>query len=457
MLLISVKKKVLIIFSIIFLIFAGATVYGALILTQDGIYKGVSIEDIDLSGIEKEIAAELVAQKMNEKLAGKKIVLKGIDNSWTIDPGDISLQYVAEDAIEKAYRAGRDGNILKRIQEIFRLRKDGINFTCDLTFNKEQLKNILTIIKKQVDKQEKNASLSYSNGEIAKTPEVVGVYLDVDKSFDAIEKNILDKNFEVNTLVINEVTPHITMNGIQNINGVIAEFRTYFSTAAENRAHNIRLACEKINNTILMPKDAFSMNKGIGPRTPENGYKTAPIILKDEFVEDVGGGVCQVTTTLYCAALLARLNITQRAPHSLPLGYVPPSHDATISGDYIDLKFENSLEDAVAINAEVSGGTICIRILGNNDMQKNIVKLRSEIVETYEAKVEVIIDNTLPVNEKVIVKAPQNGLKSRLFRDTYDVNGKLLKSELISEDVYNAVNGQIKINENFKEDQSGVL
>lgn len=445
------KKIVIIVFSSLFILIVGVCVYVAAILNRDSFYEGVMVEGVSLSGMKKEDAVNVLTKNMNGKLVGKKISLKGQNNTWTLEPLDISLKYVVDGAIEKAYNIGREGKIFGRIREIIKLQDNNVNFLCHLTLNKDELKNILSIIKRQTDNKEKSAQLAYVNGEIKKSQETFGSDFDIEKNFSMVEKAILNGQFDGINLEFNEIRPHVTMDDIKGVNGILSVFTTNFNVAAENRSYNIKLACEKINNILLLPGESFSMNKALGPRTLENGYKEAPIILKDEFVQDAGGGVCQVTTTLYCSALLSKLKITDRKPHSLPLGYVPASFDATIAGDYIDLKFENNLDSSILISAQVTGGTVYIRILGDINKKNYQVKLRSEVLEVYEPEVEVIIDNTLPVNEKVVEKQPQRGLKSRLYRDTFDSKGNLLNNELISEDIYKAVNGQVKINEKYKE------
>ncbi len=451
------KKTVVIVPIVLVILIAGICIYGAAILNQDSFYEGVVVEGVSLSRMKKEDAISLIAQKMNERLVDQKIILKGQNNSWAIEPSDISFKYIVDDTVEKAYNIGREGNVLERIRRIIKLKKSNVDFLCSPSLNRDGLKNILSIIKKQTDKEEKDAQIAYLNGEIKMSPETYGSEFNIEKNMYIVENAILSEKFDGINLEFTKKIPHITMDDIKDINGILSEYKTNFNSLAENRSYNIKLACEKINNVLLLPGDSFSMNKFLGPRTLENGYKEAPIILKDEFVPDVGGGVCQVTTTLYCSALLSKLKITSRKPHSLPLGYVPASFDATIAGDYIDLRFDNSMDSSILISTQVTGGTINIRILGDLNKKGNQVKLRSEILEVYEPEVEVIIDNNLPINEKIMVKQPQRGLKSRLYRDTYNPNGSLLNTELISEDVYNAVNGQVKMNEKFKEPEDAAI
>ena len=133
----------------------------------------------------------------------------------------------------------------------------------------------------------------------------------------------------------------LSMNSVRYNTGLLSTFTTRYDGSNAPRAHNIRLASEKINGTVLCNGEAFSFNETVGQRTVERGFKSAKIIERGEFVDGVGGGVCQVSTTLFNAALLSGCDMTEFHQHSLAVSYVPPSFDAMVSGTYFDLKFEN--------------------------------------------------------------------------------------------------------------------
>lgn len=148
---------------------------------------------------------------------------------------------------------------------------------------------------------------------------------------------------------------------------LISAFTTYFDASNTDRAHNIRLAAEKINGSVIEKGGSFSFNATVGERSAARGFKAAKIIEKGEFVEGIGGGVCQVSTTLYNAALLSGCKICEYHPHSLAVGYVPPSCDAMVSGTYYDLKFTNALDDALYIRARAGEGYITFCFYGKSD------------------------------------------------------------------------------------------
>jgi len=189
------------------------------------------------------------------------------------------------------------------------------------------------------------------------------------------------------------------------------------------------------------------MDKALGPRTISNGYRNAPVIVKGKILEGVGGGVCQVTTTLYVAVLKSKLEVVERKPHSMPLSYVEPGQDATISEGYIDFKFKNNKDYPILISAQVSGGNIIIRIVGIEEETNQTVRLKSVVVKKLNPEKEIVVfDENVPVGEVVVEKAAVTGQKVVVYRETYDQNNKLIEREKISEDTYLPVRGIIRVN-----------
>ena len=280
--------------------------------------------------------------------------------------------------------------------------------------------------------------------------ETIGRKLDVDTNQKLIEDYIVKRLSGEIKLRVDEKIPKIRYENIKDIKDVLASFSTMFSRHHPDRCHNIELACKKLNGTILAAGEVFSMDKALGPRTVENGYKEAPIILKNELIPGAGGGVCQVTTTLYGAVLRTDLEVVERKHHSMPLGYVEPGQDATISEGYIDFKFKNSRDYPICINAFVEDNRLVIRVYGKKNSNDHLVKIKSEIVEEiFPETEEYIIDDSVPDGEVVYEREAKLGLKVIVYREIYNRQGKLLDVEKISEDVYMPVRAKIKVNKNY--------
>ncbi len=212
---------------------------------------------------------------------------------------------------------------------------------------------------------------------------------------------------------------------------LIARFSTYYGDSKPNRKDNVALACRKIDGTVLYPKDEFSFNDIVGARTVENGFKSAYIIKDGEFVEGIGGGVCQVSSTVYNCALLANLTITCVRAHSLPVSYVAPSFDAMVSSAS-DLRFVNTLSSPVTIKMVADGKYLKAEMYG---VESCTIRRRSQTIETLPFEIEYRDDATLKLGEEVIDTYGKAGLRSQGFLEYYQ-NGKLLKTVLIRKDAY---------------------
>ncbi|MCR4434366.1 MAG: VanW family protein [Clostridiales bacterium] len=422
----------------------------AALMNSKTFYKGISVEDLALGGLSREQAVAAVEKRLNDTFGSRRLSLCWNNQKWEVSFEDISLRFLIDDTLNKAFAIGRKGNLISRLSRIIRLSFDGIDLSTPVDYDREKLYKFLAGIKNEVDLPAKNAAASYRDGKVEITREEVGKSLDIDKNIKLIENYIRERKFDNIALFVEDNPPLVLYDNIKEIGSVIASFSTVFNPGDLNRSYNIGLACSKINGTILLKNDIFSMNKALGPRTIENGYKDAPVIYKDELVPGPGGGVCQVTTTLYDAVLKAKLKIVERTHHSMPSWYVEPGQDATIAGDYIDLKFKNSTDYPVCIAAEVSGNKLIIRILGRDTGEGNVVKLKSQIVEEFQpGEPEYIVDDTVPENTMITVREAKKGLKVVVFRETYDRSGNLIKKETISEDFYKPARAQIKVNENF--------
>ncbi len=166
---------------------------------------------------------------------------------------------------------------------------------------------------------------------------------------------------------ITEVKRSDDLNAVKNRTVKLYSFTTYFDASNAERSSNIRLAASKINGTVIPSGECFSFNKTVGARTQENGFKQAKIIEDGKFVLGFGGGVCQVSTTLYNAALLSGLEIAEYHPHSLAVSYVAPSRDAMVSGSYCDLQFVNNRKTPIYVRVKCTQSSVCCTFYGESD------------------------------------------------------------------------------------------
>ena len=199
---------------------------------------------------------------------------------------------------------------------------------------------------------------------------------------------------------------------------LLSSCTTYFSEENVGRAHNIRLAAERISGIVLSPRESFSFNAAVGERTEENGFSEAPVIERGEYVPGTGGGVCQVSSTLFHAALEGGLRVSESHPHSLSVSYLPPSLDAMVS-KWSDLKLLNARPSPVRMEAEAKNGALTVRLYGTPDGLR------------YRAESVTLASLPLPEGEE-----GKEGLVSESFLCVYGEGGELISRTRVRKDVY---------------------
>lgn len=195
-----------------------------------------------------------------------------------------------------------------------------------------------------------------------------------------------------------------------------------------------------------MPGESMSFNETTGPRAKKFGYKEASVIIAGEYTPDVGGGVCQTSTTLYNALLLADVTILERSPHSIPAKYVKFGQDAAVAFGFLDLKFRNDFDYPIYFDSKIVGDRIYFYVYGDRQSKDYTVKIDSEIVETIHAKEETVLDKTLEPGSKVLVQEGRTGYKVNTYKSIIK-NGKTVSRDLISKDFYRPRNFIYRIGE----------
>ena len=240
---------------------------------------------------------------------------------------------------------------------------------------------------------------------------------------------------------------------------VRSSFYTTYSSSSSERKSNIKLATRSLNNFFLDVGEEFSFNKTVGERTEKRGYKTSKIIFNGKFIEGIGGGVCQVSSTLYNAVILAGLLITECHPHSLPVSYVSPSFDAMVNSGTADLRFINNTSNPIIINAIATDERVKIIIYGEQMEEKILTE--SLITAEIEAPREQQIEDEkgeypdLFEGEKRVITYSKKGLKSKGYVIKYR-EGKIIEKIKIREDKYSAMQGIIVLGKAKRQEERQV-
>lgn len=244
--------------------------------------------------------------------------------------------------------------------------------------------------------------------------------------------------------------PDVTASDVQNnlFRDTLSSFSTRFSTGNtndSNRGVNIRLAASKINGKILAPGDVFSFNDTVGERTAAGGYKEAHTYVAGQIVDGIGGGICQVSTTLYNAVLMSDLDVVRRSNHQFTVSYVPFGRDAAVSFPDVDLKFKNSTKWPLKIVCYVTNSNnINFSLVGKNDTPTKQVILNTKTIKTIEPSVKNINDPTMNVGTTSVVKSGGKGY----VIDTYKivkVDNKVIKDSKIHTSYYRPLTREVKV------------
>jgi vancomycin resistance protein YoaR len=428
----EVKGGILIVFLVFLVTTTGIMLF---MLSGDTIYRGVRIENVDVGSLTKNEARSLLKEKLQNAIDEKKIELKYNDESWVISGIDIEYGYDYDGAIKRAYELGREGNPFKRIEKIIGLYKNKEDVDLETTYNNEKLSNILIHIEKNINKDPVDASMHREKGQFIIVGEKLAFQLDREETEKVINDKLKENsNNMVIPLVIKTVNPRITKEDLGQIKDLIGYYVTRFNRGKVQRSSNIKRAGISINGIILMPNDEFSFNDSVGPRTIERGYKPAPVILNGELIEGIGGGICQVSSTLYNAVLMSGLEIIERYNHSIPSTYVGKGRDATVSYGVLDFKFRNNLAYPIYIESYTSRNQMIVRIYGKKT-DNSITKIKTHLDEIQNMPVETKYDNNLIQGTEKIEKKGRNGYKISTYRIIYK-DGKIIKNERISKDYY---------------------
>jgi len=266
------------------------------------------------------------------------------------------------------------------------LTKEKVFVPFQYQIDRELLSQSVDCLVKRFNKEPENAYLKLSNkNQVEIIPEKSGYRFNRNDIEQVIIENLAQSNspLEIKIPFAKKIPPQITVSSLKEkgIKGLMISFTTKFDAALTNRVHNIKLAAATINNYLLAPGAIFSFNRIIGITTAEKGYKAANIIIGGELVPGIGGGLCQISSTLYNAALLTDLKILERHSHQLTVPYIDPGRDATVCYPYKDLSFSNSKDYYILITASVENDELTIRFFGQ-PLNKR-VEIKTEVLETY--------------------------------------------------------------------------
>lgn len=406
--------------------------------------KGVSIDKLDVSGMTREEA--LAALESYEKNLGGQSIKLGIgDNVIEAKLSDLGVTFDNEDLVDEAIGVGHAGNIVKRYKDQKDLQHSGKTFPLSWQTNEDTVRTYVENNCTKYDKKAQNASLTRENGAFNFVAGTEGLELNVDSAVrtisDYLENSWTSDNTEVLNLETQVTEPEGSAEELANIKDLLGSFTTSFSTSGSNRCKNVSSGASHINGTVLYPGEEFSAYETVSPFTEANGYAMAGSYLNGEVVDSMGGGICQVSTTLYNAVLRAELNVTERSPHSMTVHYVDLSEDAAIAGTYKDFKFVNSTEYPIYIEGyTTSDKKITFNIYGKETRDKNrTISFESQMVSETPATTILQEDAGQGIGYKAVSSKGSSGYVAELYK-IVKVNGVETDRIKVNKSTYKGTN-----------------
>jgi vancomycin resistance protein YoaR len=404
-------------------------------LMTDRFFQGTFIDGIDVSGMTKAEAVTAVSAVLPSAPVTVDIRLDITTKVIPVDFSDVGFAYNTEEVVDQAfskYRPANDTDLVALIECY-----NGV----------QQLKNVpqqyetAYTVKIEGVSQKVHAVLDPLYADLALvtdakiegfddeehtfvvTPEKIGYEMDIDGTATAVKALFDSKTYSGLVKVPMTVKqPKVTQKMIDEEFGLMGEEWTTTSNNS-NRNNNIRQACDNMNGTILNPGDTFSFNEIVGQRTAENGFKEATVILGGQYEQGLGGGICQVSTTLYNAVMKANLEVVERNSHAWPSDYIAYGLDATVDWPNLDFKFKNDSDSQIVVVAywDSSDSRVHCEIYGHKLPEGKYIELETETVSTVSPGAnEYIEDKELPVGQTKTVRAAHTGMTIKVYKVWYD-------------------------------------
>ena len=405
---------------------------------------GIYAEDISLAGMTKEEAEETI-QAYIASLESVEIVLIAGDNQEVVTTaGELGVSWANPEIIEEALLLGTKGNIVQRYKALKDLEYENKIYPIELDFDISAINLILTEQCSQYDREAIDFGLIKENNNFVVLEGQTGYHLDVEASIDTIYEYLTEEwNREACSIAVEvEISiPRGSKEELMQVKDVLGTCTTSFASSNNNRGANVTRGCYLVDGTLLYPGDEFSCYETIGPFTKQNGYYEAGTYVGGKLVDSLGGGICQISTTLYNAVLLSELEVTMRYNHSMVVTYVEPSMDAAIASSAgKDFKFVNSSDYPIYIEGfTTSNQEITFTIYGvETRPESHSVEYVSEVLETIRPTSETIYtDASLPIGA-VDVSSAYIGYKARLWKIVKE-NGVEVSREIINNSSYKMV------------------
>lgn len=441
----KVKKILPIVLAVLSVILVATLILTTMFSRPDDnvICEGVSVNGIEVGGMTPDEAAEVIADYV-KNIQDKSIAIEIDDQVVTTTLGELGYSCNLEESVEEAMSLGKDGNFLNRYRESKEIAEKGEAINLVASLDKDVLRQFVEENCTQFDVEPVNASLTRENGRFIVIEHKSGRKVSVQDTVDLIESCILAQDCTTTekieiAAVVEVAEPEYTTEMTSLCKDVLGTFTTSYTSSSASRSGNVANGARLINGSVVWPGETFSAGGTMNPITAANGYYMAGAYENGQVVESIGGGVCQVSTTLYNAALMAELEITERSNHSMIVSYVKPSMDSAIAGTYKDLKITNNTDAPIYIEGVTANKHITFTIYGHETRPSNrTIKYESEVLEVIQPGAEKVTkDPTQPTTYRKVTQSAHVGYKAQLWKIVYE-DGKQVSREKVNYSSYAA-------------------
>lgn len=407
------------------------------VVISDGIFIG----GIDVSGMTAQEASKAVKKKV-EELGEATVTLMMGDTPITATFNSLGLEWENKEIIDEVKNLGTTGNIVQRYKDQKDLEHQNKEYEIEFTVDEKKAQNFVEDCSIYNSEPVNGTVYTRDDGTPGVEGGTDGLTLKVEESVKLVQEAF--ESWEGGDitidLAVDRVSPEITQEELNKVKDVLGSATTNYSSSGWERATNVENGCYKINGTLLMPGDYFSVTDAVTPFTAENGYQPAPSYEENRVVDSYGGGICQVSTTLYNAVLKAELEVVARSNHTMIVTYVDPSKDAAIAEGVMDLAFVNNTSAPIYIVGSAYGGVLNFTIYGQETRPANrSIEFVSNVTSTTEPSgVKLMANTSENVGYLKQTQSPHTGYTAELWKNIYE-DGVLVDSVQVNSSTYQAV------------------
>ena len=400
--------------------------------------EGIYVGDFSLGGMTEEEAEQEVKGYV-DGLAGQKITLNIEGQNVETSARELGFYWSNTDAVDEATEHAVRGNLVQRYMGMKDLQKNPVHIPLETEVDEGSVESFIAEKCGDMTAEPQNATIIRENGQFVITPGVSGKTVDIAATKEAVDTALKSADGQAVTVdaVVEVKDPDITEEDLATISDVLGTCSTSFSSSGAARSENLSNGAAKINGRVLMPGETLSGYECMQPFTTENGYYTAAAYENGQVVDSIGGGVCQIATTLYNAALRAELEITQRQNHSMVVSYIKPSMDAAIAGTYKDIKITNNYSTPVYVEGYTDNRELYFTIYGKETRPANreVTYISETLGSTDPGAPTEQLDPSLAPGTRRQVQSAHRGLRSRLWK-VVTVDGVEVERTLLHTDTY---------------------